>query len=240
MAPSTFLGFALFVAFIIPGYMWVRVEERVRPRPDRSQLLEVAELVAVGALASTLAGGVTALLGSPLRPLLNVYRWSNSPDPSAFLQANVLRAVASLLLAVVLANAGTKTVAEWRFSERGELQLAKLRSRLRMYRRPHRLRIGNTVWYEVLGKVNKETEAALLTVVQDDGTMLTGWISSYDYTARGAEQDLALQQPITWRPPRGPAHDLERVSYVIVPAQTLRSAFIAVVPRPKGMGTSTT
>lgn len=214
MAPTTFLGLALFVAFIIPGYMWVRVEERARPRPDRSPLLEAAELVAVGALASTVAAGLAALLGAQLRPLLNVQRWIDAPEPSAYLQANALRAVASLLFVVILANLGTYWSARLRFGRSGRLQSA------------------HTPWYDTFRGFDTDKNAALVSVEQANGVVLTGLLRSYDVTASGNEQVLALQGPIKRQRP-GERTVTVPADFVVLPPDSLRAVYIAKKPLPK-------
>lgn len=60
MIPSTVLGLVVLAAALGPGYVFVRIEERRRPRPERSALLETAELVVIGGLASTMAFAAVA------------------------------------------------------------------------------------------------------------------------------------------------------------------------------------
>jgi hypothetical protein len=48
--PSTVIGLVLFAALVVPGYVWIRAVEKLRPRPGRSGLTEVADLVFVGLL----------------------------------------------------------------------------------------------------------------------------------------------------------------------------------------------
>ncbi len=55
MIPSTLLGLLVFAASIGPGYVYVSIAERRQPRTSRSGLLEVAELITVGGLTSTVA-----------------------------------------------------------------------------------------------------------------------------------------------------------------------------------------
>ena len=55
MVPSTLLGLLVVAASIGPGYLFVRVAEKRNPRPERSAILELAELVSVGGLSSALA-----------------------------------------------------------------------------------------------------------------------------------------------------------------------------------------
>lgn len=54
MIPNTLLGLLVLAASIGPGYVFVRVAELRNPRPSRSALLELAELVSVGGAASAI------------------------------------------------------------------------------------------------------------------------------------------------------------------------------------------
>lgn len=50
----TLLGLLLFAASLGPGYVYLRVAELREPRQERSQLVEAAELVFAGVVASTI------------------------------------------------------------------------------------------------------------------------------------------------------------------------------------------
>jgi hypothetical protein len=232
VVPTTFVGLALFVAFITPGYMWVRVEERARPRPDRSQLLEVAELLVIGAFASLLSAALVAVLGSHLRPLLNTAAWVGASEPSAYLQAHAMRGLASLVLTVLLANGGAHGAASWWFGRTGRSQRARLsawtRERLGLTAPPpQRIQTAHSPWYDVFGSIDKERHVAVLTVLQDDGAVVTGLLRSYDASAAGDEQDLALQRPIKLQRPGGVLTEL-RDDFVVLPARTIRAVLITL------------
>jgi hypothetical protein len=62
--PTSLLAVVVFAASIGPGYVWVSVAETRKPRRQRTQLLELAELVIVGGLASTLSFLVVASISS--------------------------------------------------------------------------------------------------------------------------------------------------------------------------------
>ena len=99
MIPSTVLGLVVLAAALGPGYIFVRVEERRRPRPERSALLETAELIVIGGLASTLAfaavAGVTAHT-----------RWLDekklAAHPTQYLLSHASRFAALLLITLLL------------------------------------------------------------------------------------------------------------------------------------------
>lgn len=61
--PSSLTGLVLFAAFVLPGYVWMRVEETRRPRPNRSGLTEAADLVFIGLIATSLAAIIVVWFG---------------------------------------------------------------------------------------------------------------------------------------------------------------------------------
>lgn len=48
MIPNSVFGLLVIAASLGPGYLFVRIAERRNPRPARSSLLEIAELISVG------------------------------------------------------------------------------------------------------------------------------------------------------------------------------------------------
>ncbi len=233
--PNTFVGLALFVAFITPGYLWVRAEERSRPRPERSQLLEVAQLLMVGAVASLTALSVVATLGAHLRPFLNLAAWVAAPDPAEYVSRWLPQALRSLLLTVFIAHGATYTAATWWFSPTG----ARVRSRSdEMVRKligmtprtAPRIDPAHTPWFDVLGSIDKSTEVAVLTVVQDGGRVVVGLLRSYDVAAAADKQDLALQAPISYQSPGGALTPVA-VKFAVIPGGTISRVFIDVKPR---------
>jgi hypothetical protein len=238
--PTTFLGLALFVLFVTPGYMWVRQEERFRPRAERTQILEVAELLVFGAIFSLFATALVALLGSRLRPLLDVGVWVSAPEPSTYLQRRPMRAGASLLGVVGLSNLGALAFARWWFSRKGTERRLTVRTwaRNRLGRaEPElpRIQVANTPWYDIFGALDKDEQVALLTVVQVDGVVLTGLLKTYDVKASGGEQDLVLQAPITRDAPGRCAQEM-RDDFVILPGASIREVFVKVKDAKPSIG----
>jgi len=58
--PDSLVGLVLFAASLGSGYVYVCVAELRQPRQERSQLVEAAELVFIGAIASSLAALLVA------------------------------------------------------------------------------------------------------------------------------------------------------------------------------------
>src|SRR5437588_3070987 len=66
MIPGTFLGVAILLGVIAPGYAYLRVAERRGVRPGRSPVLELAELAVSGTIATVASVVVVLFIGSIL------------------------------------------------------------------------------------------------------------------------------------------------------------------------------
>nr|MDQ6947331.1 DUF6338 family protein [Actinomycetota bacterium] len=82
MIPGGVVGLLLFVVAVAPGYVYLRVAERFETRPDRSQLLEAAELVVIGAVVTTITALVAVILGAVWPGLfVDVSAWAKAGAP---------------------------------------------------------------------------------------------------------------------------------------------------------------
>src|SRR5437016_5108416 len=70
MIPGSFVGLALFVLTVGPGYVYIRIVENKTRRVKRSTLLEAAELVVVG-------GGFTAASLALVSTVADLSGWIN-------------------------------------------------------------------------------------------------------------------------------------------------------------------
>jgi Family of unknown function (DUF6338) len=169
--PSTLLGLVLLAASIGPGYLWVRVAETRVPRSPRTQLLEVAELIIIGGLASTLSFLLVFWVASR-------YSWIDSDALAADGTAYVLRHPAPgfgvIFVGLVLAYVG-----------------AWLAARVRYIKRPAIITHGYSAWHRIL---SKEREVAVYATVDlRDGTTVAGWVQLCTVDeVPPAERDLVL------------------------------------------------
>lgn len=233
--PDNFVSFVLFVAFITPGYVWIRLEERARPRPDRSGILEVAELLTIGVLASFAAAAFVGWLGTRVSGLFDVPSWAKAQRPSEYLAAHAINAGSSVLVAVLVANLGVLVAAGSWFGEPGRRVRNWWRQRPGISAGKSAytpLRIGSSVWFDVLGDLEKNQRRVFLTVVQDDGTVLDGYLRSYVYDAHGEDQDIALQPPLHWRPPGGERAVLS-TAHAVVPGRSIRAVYAVLEDLPE-------
>lgn len=217
--PTSLIGALLILVFVTPGYMWVRVEERHRLRTDRSPILEVAELFATGGLATatvgllaTIGAFVLSVRGVSHRLLLDVQALAAAQDPSGYLQTNLVAAIVMLGTIVVLAHLGAWGAARLWYPDRNR----------------GRLHPASTPWYDVFGTIDTDAHAALLTVEQHNGTMLTGLMRSYPVAAAD-ERVIALQRPIH-RQVAGREIQLLDVDFVLLPGESIRAVYVAARP----------
>lgn len=187
--PDTFIGLALFVLFIAPGHIWVRMEERWRPRQERSGLSEAAELVTTGGIFSLLAGACVIWLGQGVDWSLSITEMLQRPSPRAYALAHVGAATVAALVLVLLSHLFALLAARLWFDKPG----AWIRQRIG---RAGRLRVGHTVWFDLFGSVDKQQERVPVTVGLNDGAIFDGFLLDYVPDAAVDDQVLALQGPI--------------------------------------------
>jgi hypothetical protein len=113
--PSSVLGLVVVAAALGPGYVFVRIEERRRPRPTRSTLLETAELLIIGGFASTMAFAAVAAVAAHTRWLDEEKLAKNS---TKYLLSHASRFGVLLLVTLALSYAATWLVARAIFRHR--------------------------------------------------------------------------------------------------------------------------
>ena len=176
MIPASLVGLTLFVLAVAPGWVWVRVAEKRQVRPDRSPLLEAAELVVIGVIFTTVAAAVVAGFGNgnswipELREL--------TARGSTFAQEEPYRTAATAAMVFALSLAAAYGTA--RFVHRGkEASLVP----------------AGSVWRDVFGE-GGEGRPIFVSANLVDGRVVDGYLYSYSTDAGGADRDLGLQAPI--------------------------------------------
>ena len=104
MIPGTLLGALLLAAWLVPGFVFLRVGERRQSRLARSTLIEAVELACVGAVTSVIAVMVILILGRRFA-FLDVVALSHNPGRYVLLHpAQALGSIlATFLLSCLLA-----------------------------------------------------------------------------------------------------------------------------------------
>ena len=176
MIPGNLVGLLLFVLAVAPGWVWVRVAERRQVLPDRSTLLEAAQLVATGVVFTTAAAIAVLGIGTGVGWL---------PD------LREITAVGSTFLYEEPYRSGLTLVAILGLSLVGAYGAARI-----VYRgqEPSLVPAGS-VWRDVFGEGGAGRPIFVSTTLVD-GRVVDGYLYSYSTDADGGDQDLALQEPI--------------------------------------------
>jgi hypothetical protein len=191
--PDTLLGLLLFVGSIGPGYVWVRVEERRRPREERSAILEAAELAFVGVACT----GCSALV-----VLAVVNEWDGlevdtsrlAREGVSYLVAEPVRALGILLVILAFSYGLAWGGAQLRFG------------------RQKTIVTGHNVWDEMLGLGKKQLVYA--TAELRDGRCFAGLVYRWDAGSASERREITLYAPVSMRPPGGEAILLEEVHFL--------------------------
>lgn len=198
--PSTVLGLVVLAAALGPGYVFIRVEERRRPRPERSALLETAEIVVIGGLASTIAFAAVAGVASHTRWLDETKLARNH---SEYLLSHVSRFAMLLLITLGLA-----------------CLIAFLGARLLFHGYPATIK-AHSAWDEFLaeqpGIIN------FVTVGLDDGVAIGGDVVAHSVGERSADdRELVLIDPEV-RPAGQQVFTRTRDKFVILRGDRIRT-----------------
>lgn len=180
MLPYTTLGLLIFVAVLVPGLVWLRISEARIFRPQRSPVLEVAELAILGCCftaGAALLVATLSLVWSP--PLLDILVWTTASNMSDYLLGNLPQFVLSGFLTVALSiifAAGSARV---------------------VYRgRTANLRSWYTVWQE-LHEIAKADANPFLGLDLTDGQVIEGVL--HRCPTHGDDKQVSLRAPIYYQ-----------------------------------------
>ncbi len=219
MIPTTVLGLLLFVAVLGPGYAWVRYTETRSPRPQRSGVLEAADVVFIGAFATTLALVAVFIVG----PLVTEFPRLHEvvQDAQGFLRDRPYDAFASAAAVLVLSVGGTLAVASVIYGKR---------------EKP--IRPGSTVWHDVFRVGGKHRDISV-SVQVTGGRIVEGLFLSHVMDTDAKEKDLALQAPLyMWTEQQEDGHRQRLVlpnDRVIIPGSSIEIVWVRYLwdrPRP--------
>ncbi|SNT61906.1 hypothetical protein SAMN05216276_108615 [Streptosporangium subroseum] len=173
------VGIGLLLLALVPGWLYLRLRERLRPRSGATGLNELIEILAVG-LVTTGVAAFLLLIAVPhswLPFLVDVQAWAKSG--TGYLRQNVhlaANSIASILLVASSIACG--------------LYLLNRR------RVPAEFEPQGGVWVHSLGARPRGT-VPWVGLRLNDGTLLEGVLHSYTLTESALEaRDIALQAPI--------------------------------------------
>ena len=175
MFPSTAIDFALTIAALSPGYVYLAYSRRRTPRGDRTPFEEFAAFILGGALATGAAVVVVLALGQIAPFLLNLAQWADGG--SAYLATRPWPTLLSGLVAYATS-----------------LGFARAGAAVHHRKRPPTVSDVPVWWTVFRGRGDDQVQCA---VILDDGRVVEGQVDTYS-TGHGAERDLALRPPLGW------------------------------------------
>jgi hypothetical protein len=176
--PQNFAGLLLLAASICPGYWWIRVLEERKPRRDRTQLLEAAELLSIGGLFSAISF-LLAFVFVDRANIISAQSFLN--DTHRYAQHHAIRLAIVVLVTLVIANVAAFVAA--RVIYRGGSQIV------------HESGLHRAV-------AEKPAHSrALVTAVLHDGTAISGWFHACTADPASPDQQELVLVRIEEAPP---------------------------------------
>jgi hypothetical protein len=217
LAPPATLGALLLVLALVPGWIYLRLVERLKPPTGTSGLHQLLEVLAVGVGTTGVSAMALALVPHGWLPFtLNLRIWA--AKDGAYLRTHYRAATWSVALVFVVA-----------------VGLAYLLYGLRSIRRPAEFRSQGDVWVHSIGERPAGTHPYLGLQLKD-GRLVEGPLHAYTFGAEAGKRDIALAKPIRITPAAGgEAIERPNLDRLIVPESALE--YITVIHvRAKGTG----
>lgn len=194
---------ALFLLSLVPGFVFLRISERARKPRAQSQLLELLEVVAVGAATTGVAGvcWITIIPGGFYRLFVSGPASGADLREAAWLLLWVL--IQAIALAVLLAFALDSFTQD---------------------------RFAPSVWHGTLARSRVPAghiPHVLIELV--DGTQVEGTLAHYTMADDVAHRDVALLGPVITVTFEG-NHHRRRYDSMIVPGEQVRTIALRYVP----------
>lgn len=211
MLPYTALGLILFFSMLAPGFVWLRVSETRTFRPQRSTVLEIAELAILGWAFTSVTGLVVVAAGqiwSP--PFVNLSEWIAASDRTEYLLNGFWNVALSAILIILLS-----------------LSIAGLTARVIHRGQPANLRPGHNVWQDI-SRSNIDGKKPLLGINLTDGRIIEGYLHKYPQADYGNQ--VCLRAPIFYREAANRQRVPSELDIAIIP--NTRIADIGVIYDP--------
>jgi Family of unknown function (DUF6338) len=213
VVPGNLFALVLFLAAVAPGYIFIRATERYRSVPERSTLLEAAELIVIGAASTTAA----SLVGLSLAffwdsAFVDVERWAD--DGNGYLRDEPYRAAFSI--GFVLVVGCVVAFAAALLANRGN---------------PRDLVPGATVWRNVMKPASEEGKCGWVSAHLKDGSVVEGYLMSYP-TGTSDIQALGLSEPIAYTSMSRPRAPVDGVERAIIATDEIRMIGVRIERKP--------
>jgi hypothetical protein len=173
--PATVAGLLAFAAAVGPGYLFVRLTERRRPRRRYTPLEESAEILVVGALATSI--GVLAVLAlSDVTGLLDTVALTH--EASDYLVTHPARVLATGALVGLVSYGSVWAAVSWAY--RGST--AEIRQ--------------SNAYFSAAEDERPADHGVLATVELRDGRAVTGVLRAFNFYDATREGELLLTAPL--------------------------------------------
>lgn len=227
--PTSFTGLLIFIAALAPGFAFLMVVERgPRSQVERSVLRETACIVLASVLSNAVAGALFAIA----RSLAPKY----TPRPSELVKggktyvADHLGLVAMWSL-VFFAVALTMAVVAAGILNRPRVMQSIRAWRITKWLVPEAGVTMDSAWWKLL-KVELPTAYRRLTCTLDDGTVIEGWLLSFNPAAsESSDRELALSAPLSITKP-GAEPRTESYGSIVISAGRLQHFVVDYFGRP--------
>ena len=199
-----------------PGWIYLRLRERLRPPSQATGIHELLEVVTVG-LATT-GASATAVALAPHRWLpflVDLDTWT--AQGHVYLRDHVRAVIVTAFAIFVLA-----------------LSFAYVVHRVQRFRLPAEFRPQGSVWVHALGK-RPEGMVPWVGLSLDDGRLVEGVLHSFSLVEDDTDQrDIALQRPIRMTHQEGATpQELPDLDRLIVSSQAIKYIAVAWVAERK-------
>jgi hypothetical protein len=172
------IAIGVLLIALVPGWVYLRLRERLRPAAENTALSELLEVLAVGLATTGVAATILTIVPSSWVPfLLDVSRWAIGGNH--YVRDHVRQAVVSAFVLLTLA-VGIAWVIYW----------------LQRRRQPAEFEPVGNVWVHAIGQRPRGT-VPWVGLQLDDGMLVEGLIHSLAMAdGAGINRDIALQAPI--------------------------------------------
>ncbi|SRR5712691_2010679 len=206
--------FALLVLLaLIPGWVYFRLAERRGPRPERSQLVELLELAAVGVTAVIIAGTAVIAASLPFQWLFNIMSWARVRHH--YLGVHFAAAVASVGAVIIVSC------------------LVVIGMFLIFYgRKPPSFVPGANIWDKSLGPAPAGMQN-WLGIHLSDSSLIEGLLLSYPSGSGEGAKEIALTKPILVTPVSGGSRYSPGIDRVVIPGDQIVAITVKHVPKPE-------
>jgi hypothetical protein len=212
MMPPASLSALLIVLALVPGWVYLRLAERIQPPSNLSGIQQLLEVLSVGAGTTGVSLLAAVLVPHRFLPFtLDVDTLAAQGSP--YLRTHVHEAAASVALVFM-----------------GALLIALLFYGLRALRTPDEFRAQGSVWVHSLGSRPAGT-VPYVGLHLEDGRLLEGRLHSFTLDPEAEQRSIGLAEPIRIsQADETTPHPLSNLDRVIVEASKI--AFITVIHVP--------